>query len=97
MPLDRHFDGGFGAIGEAFKEAWDEISNVQPVSTMSGYQSVCLSKFIPLAPGFSPGKFHAFQFGHPRENILSLLEEFTSKSNRLVQTIQNESVEHVLY
>jgi hypothetical protein len=25
-----------------------------------------------------PGKFHAFQFGHPRENIVALLERFTS-------------------
>lgn len=27
----------------------------------------------------TPGKFHAFQFGHPRENIVALLEQFTSK------------------
>ena len=27
MPLHRHFDGGFGAIGEAFKDAGDELSN----------------------------------------------------------------------
>jgi competence protein ComEC len=26
-----------------------------------------------------PGKFHAFQFGHPRENIVALLETFTTK------------------
>lgn len=25
-----------------------------------------------------PGKFHAFQFGHPRENIVALLERFTT-------------------
>jgi competence protein ComEC len=25
-----------------------------------------------------PGNFHAFQFGHPRENIVSLLEDFTT-------------------
>jgi competence protein ComEC len=27
-----------------------------------------------------PGNFHAFQFGHPRENIVSLLEDFTTNS-----------------
>lgn len=26
-----------------------------------------------------PGKFHAFQFGHPRENIVALLEKFTTQ------------------
>jgi competence protein ComEC len=25
-----------------------------------------------------PGKFHGFQFGHPRENIVALLEKFTT-------------------
>ena len=25
-----------------------------------------------------PGNFHAFQFGHPRENIVALLERFTT-------------------
>lgn len=26
MPLDRHFDGGFGAIGDAFKDAGDQLA-----------------------------------------------------------------------
>lgn len=28
MPLHRHFDGGFGAIGDAFKEAGDQLAEI---------------------------------------------------------------------
>jgi hypothetical protein len=31
-----------------------------------------------------PGKFHTFQFGHPRENIVALLERFTSEDRNPV-------------
>ncbi len=33
MPLHRHFDGGFGAIGDAFKEAGDQLGKI-PASDM---------------------------------------------------------------
>ena len=40
MPLHRHFDGGFGAIGDAFKEAGDQLGK-SPIND--------IHKHLPLA------------------------------------------------
>jgi len=42
-----------------------------------------------------PGKFHAFQFGHPRENIVALLERFTSKDRDPVDVYTMPRVKEV--
>jgi competence protein ComEC len=53
-----------------------------------------------------PGKFHAFQFGHPREDIVALLERFTSKERdpvkfytmpRVKKVKQNRRIEKAVY
>jgi hypothetical protein len=42
-----------------------------------------------------PGKFHAFQFGHPRENIVALLERFTSEARDPVDVYSMPRVKKV--
>lgn len=53
-----------------------------------------------------PGKFHAFQFGHPREAIVALLERFTSKDRdpinaytmpRVKKVKSNRRIEKAIY
>ena len=53
-----------------------------------------------------PGKFHGFQFGHPRENIVSLLERFTTMERnavdvytmpRVKKVSRNRRVEKAIY
>jgi competence protein ComEC len=43
----------------------------------------------------APGNFHAFQFGHPRENIVALLERFTSKDRNAVDVYTMPRVKKV--
>jgi competence protein ComEC len=42
-----------------------------------------------------PGPFHAFQFGHPREAIVSLLEQFTSSKRDPVKVYSMNAVRKV--
>ena len=39
-PLHRHVDEGFGAIGDAFKAAGDELSNSKGTDMHATYQSL---------------------------------------------------------
>lgn len=43
----------------------------------------------------SPGIFHGFQFGHPRENIVALLEELTSGTRQAKDVFTMDAVQTV--